>query len=139
MALTYFDHPKSLPLPLWYAQEGVKVVKEKDGAVAVNLTGVDIYDPVTGETHHDDGENVAAWFLDHDYDGRTFCVSQAFFPGGKAKNPWEKLQKALKGSIDEDKFEALRGTTSIPFKPGKKVAVKVIDDRGNEVVKVVSI
>jgi adenine-specific DNA-methyltransferase len=82
---------------------------------------------------------VAAWFLDHDYDGRTFCVSQAFFPGGKAKNPWEKLQKALKGSIDEDTFEALRGTASIPFKPGKKVAVKVIDDRGNEVVKVVNV
>jgi adenine-specific DNA-methyltransferase len=117
----------------------VKIAKEKDGAVVVKLTGVDIYDPVTGETQHDDGENVAAWFLDHDYDGRTFCVSQAFFPGGRTKNPWEKLQKALKGSIDEDKFESLRGTTSIPFKPGKKVAVKVIDDRGNEVVKVVNV
>lgn len=117
----------------------VKVKEEKGGEVTVTLTGVDIYDPLTGETHHDDGENVAAWFLDHDYDGRTFCVSQAFFPGGKTKNAWEKLQKALKGHIDEDKFESLRGVTSIPFKPGKKVAVKVIDDRGNEVVKVVGI
>jgi adenine-specific DNA-methyltransferase len=117
----------------------VKVSKEKDREVTVTLTGVDIYDPVTGQTSHDDGENVAAWFLDHDYDGRTFCVCQAFFPGGKSKNPWEKLQKALKGSIDEDRFESLRGTTSIPFKPGKKVAVKVIDDRGNEVVKVVGV
>ncbi len=117
----------------------VKVKKEKDGNVVVTLTGVDIYDPVTGETNHDDGENVAAWFLDQDYDGRTFCVGQAFFPSGKIKNPWEKLQKALKGSIDEDKFESLRSTTSIPFKPGGKVAVKVIDDRGNEVVKVVGV
>lgn len=117
----------------------VKVKKEKDGEVTVTLTGVDIYDPVTGETQHDDGENVAAWFLDHDYDGRSFCICQAFFPAGKAKNPWEKLQKALKGSIDEGKFESLRGITSIPFKPGKKVAVKVIDDRGNEVVKVVGV
>jgi adenine-specific DNA-methyltransferase len=116
----------------------VRVKKAAGGEVTVTLTGVDIYDPTTGETVHDDGENVAAWFLDHDYDGRTFCVCQAFFPGGKRKNPWEKLQKALKGAIDEDKFETLRGTTSIPFKPGKKVAVKVIDDRGNEVVKVVS-
>ena len=114
-------------------------VKKANGEATVTLTGVDIYDPTTGETVHDDGENVAAWFLDHDYDGRTFCVCQAFFPGGKRKNPWEKLQKALKGSIDEDKFESLRGTTSIPFKPGKKVAVKVIDDRGNEVVKVVNV
>lgn len=117
----------------------VKVKKEKDGNLVVTLTGVDIYDPVTGETNHDDGENVAAWFLDHDYDGRTFCVGQAFFPNGKGKNPWERLQKALKGSIDADKFEALRTTTSIPFKPGNKVAVKVIDDRGNEVVKVVGV
>ncbi len=105
--------------------------------ITVALTGVDLYDPVTGETTHDDGESVAAWFLDHDYDGRTFFICQAFFPSGKAKNPWEKIQKALKGTIDEDKFEALRTTTSIPFKPGRKIAVKVIDDRGNEVVKVV--
>jgi adenine-specific DNA-methyltransferase len=117
----------------------VKVKKEKDGEISVTLTGIDIYDPTTGETRHDGGENVAAWFLDHDYDGRTFLVCQAFFPAGKTKNPWEKLQKALKGAIDEERFEALRGTTSIPFKPGKRIAVKVIDDRGNEVVKVVPV
>ena len=117
----------------------VKVKKTEKGEVTVTLTGIDIYDPTTGETHHDGGENVAAWFLDHDYDGKTFLVCQAFFPAGKTKNPWEKLQKALKGSIDEERFEALRGTTSIPFKPGKRVAVKVIDDRGNEVVKVIEV
>jgi adenine-specific DNA-methyltransferase len=78
-------------------------------------------------------EDVAAWFVDHDYDGRTFCVCQALSPAGGSKNPWEKLQKALKGNIDEEKFEALRSTRSLPFKPGKKVTVKVIDDRGNEV------
>jgi adenine-specific DNA-methyltransferase len=107
--------------------------------ITVTLAGVDLYDPITGETSHDEGNSVAAWFLDHDFDGRTFCICQAFFPSGKAKNPWEKLQKALKGSIDEQKFEALRTTTSIPFKPGKKIAVKVIDDRGNEVIKVVEV
>jgi adenine-specific DNA-methyltransferase len=122
-----------------FGQPDVKVKKEAGGELTVTLTGVDIYDPVTGETSHDDGANVAAWFLDHNYDGRTFCVCQAFFPGGKTKNPWEKIQKALKGSIDEEKFEALRGTTSIPFKPGKRIAVKVIDDRGNEVIKVVGV
>ena len=115
----------------------VKIHKEKGGDVSVELVGVDLYDPLTGETDHDKGDSVAAWFLDQDYDSRTFLVCQAFFPGGKTKNPWMKLQKALKGSIDEDKFEALRGTRSITFKPGKKIAVKVIDDRGNEVVKVV--
>ena len=117
----------------------VRTARAKDGKVTVTLTGVDIYDPLTGETAHDDGKNVAAWFLDHDYDGRTFCICQAFFPNQKAKNPWEKLQKALKGTIDEDRFEALRGTTSVPFTPGAKVAVKVVDDRGNEVVKIVDV
>ncbi len=117
----------------------VRTARAKNGDVTVTLAGVDIYDPITGETSHDDGKNVAAWFLDHDYDGRTFCICQAFFPSQKTKNPWEKLQRALKGSIDEDRFEALRGTTSVPFTPGEKVAVKVVDDRGNEVVKIVDV
>ena len=117
----------------------VKVHKEEGGHVSVELTGIDLYDPTTGETKHDEGESVAAWFLDHNYDGRSFLICQAFFPAGGTKNPWEKLQKALKGSIDEEKFETLRGTRSIPFKPGKKLAVKVIDDRGNEVVKVIEV
>ena len=78
---------------------------------------------------------VAAWFLDTDYDGKVFCICQAFFPD---KSAWEKLSRALKGSVEEGTFEALSGTTSIPFKPGdrKTVAVKVIDPRGNEVMKV---
>jgi adenine-specific DNA-methyltransferase len=119
-----------------YGAPDVKVHDEADGLVAVELAGVDLYDPNTGETRHSRGDDVAAWFVDHDYDGRTFCICQAMFPGG-GKNPWEKLQKALKGSIDEDKFAALRTTRSLPFKPGKRIAVKVIDDRGNEVIKLV--
>jgi len=115
----------------------VTIKKARDGDVQVELRGVDLYDPSTGETHHDKGVSVAAWFLDQDYDGKTFCICQAFFPGGGQKHPWEKLQRALKGYIEEDKFEALRGTTSLPFKPGKRLALKVIDDRGNEVIKVV--
>ena len=81
-----------------------------DGHVAVELVGVDIYDPITGNTTHGRGDDVAAWFVDHDYDGRTFCICQALFPGRSTKNPWEKLQKALKGTIDEDRFEQLRQT-----------------------------
>lgn len=71
----------------------------------------------------------------HGYDGESFCVSQALSPGG-GPNAWEKLQKALKGSIDEEKIEQLRTTRSLPFEPGNKVAVKVIDDRSNEAIKV---
>ncbi len=81
---------------------------------------------------------MAAWFLDSDYDGRTFCITQAFFPDRSA---WEKLQKALNGKdgpIDAERFEAFSGTTSLPFPKGKHkcVAVKVIDPRGNEVMAV---
>lgn len=109
---------------------------EAEGRVSVEVRGIDLYDPITGDTDFAKGESAAAIFVDHDYDGKTFCVSQALFPGG-GSNAWEKLQKALKGSIDEDKFSALRTTQSLPFKPGLKVAVKVIDDRGNEVIKMV--
>ena len=73
--------------------------------------------------------------LDSDYDGRCFCVCQAFFPD---KGAWEKLGKALGGALDEDAFAKLSGTVSLPFPAGenKRVAVKVIDPRGNEVLRV---
>jgi adenine-specific DNA-methyltransferase len=78
---------------------------------------------------------VAAWFLDTDYDGRTFCITQAFFPD---KKTWDKLARALKGVIDEAQFAALSGTASLPFPAGppQRIAVKVIDPRGNEVMRV---
>jgi adenine-specific DNA-methyltransferase len=114
----------------------VEIEAYNDDHIKLTLAGIDFYDPNSGETSHRSGDDVAAWFIDHDYDGRTFCICQALFPGG-GKNPWEKLQKALRGTIHEDKFETLRTAKSLPFKPGKKVAVKVIDDRGNEVIKLV--
>ncbi len=80
-------------------------------------------------------DKVAAWFIDGDYDGRTFCITQAFFPD---KSAWEKLSKALDGIVDAERFEALSGTESLPFPAGKHkcVAVKVIDPRGNEVMRI---
>lgn len=80
-------------------------------------------------------DKVAAWFVDTDYDGRTFCITQAFFPD---KSAWEKLAKALKGAVDETAFAALAGAVSLPFPAGKHkaIAIKVIDPRGNEVMRV---
>jgi adenine-specific DNA-methyltransferase len=106
-----------------------------DSEFQIILKGVDIYDPLTGEVYSDNGSKIAAWFIDTDYDKRTFCVSQAFFPDS---TPWDKLKRALKASIDEDKFELLTSTCSLPFKLGKeeRIAVKVIDHRGNEVMVV---
>lgn len=119
-----------------FGSPDVKLEKQKDGSYIARLLGVDIYDPNTGELHQSRGEDVAAWFLDQDYDGYTFCISQAFFPANT--KAWEKLERALKGTLDPEKFEALRGTSSLPFQPGKhkRVAVKVIDMRGNEVIRV---
>lgn len=101
----------------------------------VTMEGVDIYDPVKNSIEATDARKVAAWFLDTDYDGKVFCICQAFFPD---KSAWEKLARALKGDIAEGAFEQLSSTTSLPFKPGPRgtVAVKVIDPRGNEVMRV---
>jgi adenine-specific DNA-methyltransferase len=105
------------------------------GEYTVVMEGVDIYDPVTNTIRSTEDQKVAAWFLDGDYDGRTFCITQAFFPDRSA---WDKLANALGGVVDPDRFEALSGTVSLPFPPGKykSVAVKVIDPRGNEVMQV---
>src|SRR5438876_6631684 len=99
--------------------------------------GVDIYDPNTGDFDASSADQIAAWFLDTDYDGATFLVRQAYFPT-QTPNPWEKIGKALKGGVDPEQFAALQRTTSLPFKPGKhkQCAVKVIDHRGNEVMTV---
>jgi adenine-specific DNA-methyltransferase len=107
----------------------------KDGMFEVEMQGVDVYNPVDNTILPTNASKVAAWFLDSDYDGRTFCITQAFFPD---KSAWEKLAKALKGTVDEGAFEALSGMVSLPFPIGKhkRAAVKVIDPRGNEVMRV---
>ena len=105
----------------------------EEGEYIVRMEGVDIYNPVENTVSSAGGDKVAAWFLDSDYDGRTFCITQAFFPDKKA---WNKIAKALKGVIDPECFERLSGTESLPFPAGEhqRVAVKVIDPRGNEVM-----
>lgn len=106
-----------------------------DGMFEIEMQGVDIYNPVDNTIAPTNADKVAAWFVDADYDGRTFCITQAFFPN---KSAWDKLQRALKGVIDEEQFDRLAGTVSLPFAAGKqqRAAVKVIDPRGNEVMRV---
>lgn len=111
---------------------------DAEGNYKVTMEGVDIYNPVDNSITPTGADKVAAWFLDSDYDGWTFCITQAFFPDRSA---WDKLSRALNGPggvIDEERFAALSGTVSLPFPIGKNqtVAVKVIDPRGNEVMKV---
>jgi len=111
---------------------------DDEGNYTVTMEGVDIYNPVDNSITPTGADKVAAWFIDSDYDGWTFCITQAFFPDRSA---WDKLSRALNGPggvIDEERFAALSGTVSLPFPTGKNrtVAVKVIDPRGNEVMKV---
>ncbi len=110
-------------------------IEHKGSEYTAHMDGVDVYDPVKNSIEATKAGKVAAWFLDSDYDGRTFCICQAFFPD---KTAWEKLAKALTGTIDPEAFAAFSGTKSLPFHPGehKRVAIKVIDPRGNEVMRV---
>ena len=130
--------PKGSQLFTVFGQPDVKTRKVGED-YTVELLGVDIYDPAKGEVHPSRPEDVAAWFLDQNYDGYTFCITQAFFPKEATnRNPWDKLENALHGVVAREKMETLRGTTSLPFKAGdqKRIAVKVIDQRGNEVIVV---
>jgi adenine-specific DNA-methyltransferase len=104
----------------------------------VRLQGLDIFDPVTNEVDELAGNDVPCWMLDTDYNELCFHVSQAFFPRTGA---WENLRKALKADYEESVWEHLNGTESAPFEASHdtKIAVKVIDQRGNELMVVKTI
>ncbi len=112
-----------------------KAKKDGESRFQVELLGLDVFDPITMQTEHRKGNDVPAWLLDTDYNELCFHVSQAFFPRTGA---WENLQKALKGEYDESVWDHLSGTTSAPFEAGEhgQIAVKVLDDRGNELLVV---
>jgi adenine-specific DNA-methyltransferase len=111
------------------------------GGLQIEMEGVDVYDPVEGQINATDGSKVAAWFVDTDYDGRTFCICQAFFPNSPKRSPWKQFKQDLSDKIDGEKLNQLSGTTSLPFEAGEHecAAVKVIDPRGNEVMRVLDL
>ena len=110
---------------------------EKDGPqrYEVELLGLDTFDPTTFEAQHMRGADVPAWLLDTAWNGLSFHVSQAFFPRTSA---WDNLKKALKTDFEESVWDHLSGTVSAPFTAGdvREIAVKVLDDRGNELLVV---
>ena len=116
----------------------IEVKMLKGGKYQLQLLGMDVFDPVTMEAIHRDGDDVPVWLLDTDYNGLVFHVTQAFFPRTGA---WDSLKKALKSEFEESVWDHLAGTTSAPFEAGehRQVAVKVIDDRGNELLVVQSL
>lgn len=112
-----------------FAAPEARVVREADGAVRIELLGMDTFDAATGEVVSRNQEDIAAWFLDHDYDGSVFHVNQAFFTRTDA---WEALGKALKETIDQEVIDSMHAFLSLPFEPGpaKKAAIRVVDDAG---------
>ncbi|MGO7164875.1 hypothetical protein ACCS78_38185 [Rhizobium johnstonii] len=98
--------------------------------------GDDVFDPSTGEIRSDDVKGIAAWFIDTDYDEESFFVRHAYFLG--ANDPYKSLKTALKAEIDEDAWQTLYADTSRPFpRPSTgRIAVKVINHFGDEVLKV---
>ena len=120
-----------------FGEPDIEVSGGKDGYLTVHLNGVDVYDPTTGQIRNSQGtDDVACWFIDTDYDGQSFFVRHAYFTG--ADEPYDKLKRALRADIDESAWSTLYSTTSRPFAPPEtgKIAVKVINHYGDEVLKV---
>lgn len=114
---------------------------EHKGKLRVSVHGFDYYNTKNGAIESGGADKIAVWMLDTDYDGRSLYPRQVFFPMAGPKDGWARLARNLKAEIDEELIEAYRGTVSLPFTPGKhgRVAVKIVDDRGIESVKVLVI
>jgi adenine-specific DNA-methyltransferase len=111
---------------------------DEDGEhrLIVEVKGVDVYDPTTGQIRSSSTDDIACWFIDTDYNGESFFVRHAYFTGGD--EPYEKLKRALRAEIDEGAWSTLYSTVSRPFAPPEsgRIAVKVINHYGDEVLKV---
>jgi len=121
-----------------FGEPDIELIEEGD-RLRVELKGVDIFRPQTGEVESSDADDIACWFIDTDYSGESFFVRQAYFPG--ADVPYKQLRATLKGEIDEEAWESLKRTTSRSFAKPKsgRIAVKVINHLGDEVMKVLSV
>jgi len=122
-------------------QPDVEVRKRKDGLHEVEVHGFDYFDTAKGELVSGGKSRIAMWSLDTDYDERSLFPRQVFFPLAGKGEGWEKLKKDIRAELDEDALEAFHGTVSLPFEPGdnRKIAVKIVDDRGIESLKIVGL
>ena len=119
-----------------FGEPDLTVETQQDGKLVVEIKGLDVYDPTTGAIRSNTTDDIACWFIDTEYNGESFFVRHAYFTG--ADEPYEKLKNALRAEIDEAAWSALYATRSRPFdKPETgKIAVKVINHYGDEVLKV---
>ena len=126
-------------------QPDVELVQVSSGEFAgqwqVRVRGFDYFNTSTGELDSGSTDSIAMWMLDTNYNGRSLYPRQVFFPIASAKHGWDKLAKSLKAEIDQELIQAYRRSVSLPFKSGehRRVAVKIIDDRGIESLKAIAI
>ncbi|MGH9396720.1 MAG: hypothetical protein ACRD18_07700, partial [Terriglobia bacterium] len=109
---------------------------DKGEKLVVTIKGLDVYDPTTGQIRSHLTDDIACWFIDTNYNDESFFVRHAYFTG--AQEPYERLKRALRAEINEAAWASLYSTVSRPFAPPKtgKIAVKVINHYGDEVLKV---
>ena len=120
-------------------QPDVDLRKRKDGSYEIEVNGFDYFDTAKGELVSGGKAKIAMWSLDTDYDDRSLFPRQVFFPMAGKGEGWEKLKRDIRAELDESQLDQFRGTVSLPFEPGdnRKIAVKIVDDRGIESLKVI--
>ncbi len=114
-------------------------VRKIEGRWQVQVNGFDYFDTKSGELVSGGKKNIAMWSLDTDYDGRAVFPRQTFFPMAGAKDGWNRLKANIKAELDANLLDQFHGTQSLPFDAGehRRVAVKIVDDRGIESLKIV--
>ncbi len=119
-----------------FGEPDITILPEKDGKLRVKVNGVDVFHPNTGEVRSDGPEGIACWFIDTDYNEESFFVRHAYFLG--ANDPYSALKTTLKAEINAEAWATLNRDTSRPFDKPKsgRIAVKVINHLGDEVMKV---
>jgi adenine-specific DNA-methyltransferase len=122
-----------------FGEPDIDVLDVPDGQVRIKVNGVDVFHPNTGEVRSDGAEGIACWFVDTDYNEESFFVRHAYFLG--ANDPYKALKTTLKAEINEEAWATLNSDTSRPFDKPKsgRIAVKVINHLGDEVMKVFKI
>ena len=122
-------------------QPDVDLRKREDGLWEVQVNGFDYFDPRKGDLVSGGTKQIAMWSLDVDYDNRSLMPHQVFFPMADAKGGWNRLRKTVRAELDEDLLEQFHGSVSLPFEAGENrcVAVKIVDDRGIESLKIMSL
>ncbi len=119
-----------------FGEPDIDLLTEADGQLRIKIKGVDVFKPQSGKVESSNTDEIACWFIDTDYNEESFFVRHAYFLG--ANDPYDSLKKTLKAEIDQEAWESLNSDTSRPFpKPkSKRIAVKVINHLGDEVMRV---